>query len=1307
MAEHLLIAAVDVAKYWLLIIYVKLKNFNRLHFLTHITDTCEMTLPASIEPFRSYWMAGYEGADHLNKTGATLSMNHATQHIERADADYRLLDQFSMRTIRESVGWRLIESDGNFDFSSLETRIDAARALDIQIIWTLCHYGWPSDIDIFSKEFIERFARFCSAVAKHLTNRFGSGGIYSPMNEISFTAWNFCHHGFIRNGLSGHIDAVELKRQLVRATIAGCNAIWEIDPNARMLHCDPIIHVIAPPGNQALATAAGAYRQAQFEAWDCLCGRLDPELGGAPRYLDLIGVNYYHNNQWEIGAEENLWWHLGSTRRSRLHQLLTEVHQRYGRPLLLSETSHVGSGRGAWIKELADEIVLARQQGVDLRGICLYPAIDRPDWDDATHWHKSGLWDVHIDGEKKFERVLCEPYAHALRRAQRFTGCFCPINTPSRRQGDRMPAIIVFSHLRWDFVYQRPQHLLSHLAAYYPIIFVEEPVYHEGPGFFKITSPAPHVDVYQPHTSVSMPGFHDDQLPQLRKMVRQLTTDYPEHIVWFYTPMALPLLQELHPRLVVYDCMDKLAAFKNAPKQLVQRENAVLKIADIVFTGGPSLYRAKCDRHPNVHCFPSSVDVVHFTQALDRTNSHPAHRSIPGPRLGFYGVIDERFDVELVASVADAHPRWQIVLVGPIVKIDPQVLPTRPNIHYLGQQPYQALPHFLAGWDVCLLPFAINDSTRFISPTKTLEYMAAELPIVSTSITDVANLYGAVVSIASDTASFITACEEALLLTPESRTDKIFMMRKIVESTSWESTALHMHKLLSAIPIKETSTIHKEDEVTPSNATANVNSLRKPINQHSVKCAILGAGPTGLSAAYHLNQESLLLDKNSTVGGWCRSIEDNGFTFDHAGHIMFSNDPYVLKLYQTLLGNNLHWQNREAWIYSKNVFTRYPFQGALYGLPPAVIKECIVGAIEARYRQHDNTQKTDCPSGVAQAYDCCADGSLTLPTPSSAAAEYRQSDNFEEFIYHTWGEGIAKHFAIPYNKKLWTVPLSEMETSWLGGRVPLPNLEEIIEGALEPVAKPMGPNSRFGYPLRGGFQSLMSGFLPHIKGTIELNAEVVSVSTRAHVIALADGRRFQYESLINTMPLPEFIRLLGSEAPEHVRAAARGLRHVSVRCVNLGIARTNITDKHWIYYPEDTIFHRIFVQGNTSQTCNAPGGFGLTCEISYSPSKPLPVDGQHLIDRCMEDLVNVGLLRSNDRLITANQVDMPYAYVLYDNARAHHVATIKAWLAQHDISLAGRYGEWEYYNSDHAFIAGKKAAEAILWAQPKKSAMAE
>jgi hypothetical protein len=361
-----------------------------------------------------------------------------------------------------------------------------------------------------------------------------------------------------------------------------------------------------------------------------------------------------------------------------------------------------------------------------------------------------------------------------------------------------MPTLIVFCHLRWDFVFQRPQHLMTRLAEHYQILFVEEPIHSEGPAHLQKTAVAPNITVCRPHTPIPHThGFHDDQLPTLQGLLADLVPEDERPVVWFYTPMALPLLQGLNPSLVVYDCMDELAAFKNPPKQLLQRESALLGIADLVFTGGPSLYEAKKDRHANAHCFSSSVDAKHFRRALDASISHLEQAEIAGPRLGFYGVIDERFDTDLIRQMAAAHPEWQIVLVGPVVKIDPAELPRADNVHYMGQRNYDELPKFLAGWDVCLLPFAMNDSTKFISPTKVLEYMAAEKLSVSTPITDVKVPYGDVVAIASTADEFIAACERMLAATADEKAKMVERMREIVANTSWDKTATRMHELIS------------------------------------------------------------------------------------------------------------------------------------------------------------------------------------------------------------------------------------------------------------------------------------------------------------------------------------------------------------------------------------------------------------------------------------------------------------------------------------------------------------------------------
>jgi UDP-galactopyranose mutase len=369
-------------------------------------------------------------------------------------------------------------------------------------------------------------------------------------------------------------------------------------------------------------------------------------------------------------------------------------------------------------------------------------------------------------------------------------------------------SIVVFSHLRWNFVYQRPQHLISRLAARRPVLFIEEPELDpEAPARWERSSPHPNVTILKPHTAIEARGFHADQLPALEPLIAELAVELADttFIAWLYTPMALPLAEALGPDAIVYDCMDELSLFLGAPPELLSREAALLECADVMFTGGPSLFRAKQARHPNVHCFPSSVDAAHFRQARHGIAEADDQVRIPHPRLGFYGVIDERLDLPLLDAVAQARPGWHIVLVGPVVKIDPASLPRRPNIHYFGQRSYDDLPRYLAGWDVCLLPFARNDATRFISPTKTLEYMAAELPIVSTPITDVAEPYGDIVYLGSTPGEFLEACHAALAAGADERAERAGQMRRVLAGTSWDVTVAAMEKLLAAAVAKQTT----------------------------------------------------------------------------------------------------------------------------------------------------------------------------------------------------------------------------------------------------------------------------------------------------------------------------------------------------------------------------------------------------------------------------------------------------------------------------------------------------------------------
>ncbi len=325
--------------------------------------------------------------------------------------------------------------------------------------------------------------------------------------------------------------------------------------------------------------------------------------------------------------------------------------------------------------------------------------------------------------------------------------------------------VFVFSHLRWDFVFQRPQHLLTRCAAKRRVFFIEEPIAEDRVDVHAEIGPrTPGVVVARLRVPRGMEAGR--QLDAQRRLISRLANEHGvgRFLTWYYTPMALEFTRHLAADLVIYDCMDELSNFAGAPRGLREREEELFRRAHLVFCGGQSLYEAKRPAHRNIHAIPSSIDAAHFGRARRALPEPEDQRVIPGPRLGFFGVLDERFDRDLVDAVARARPDWHLVFIGPVVKIDPASLPQRPNVHYLGPRPYADLPGYLAHWDVALMPFAINDATRFISPTKTPEYLAAGRPVVSTPIRDVVRPYGelGLVRIADEPEAFVAACEEAL-----------------------------------------------------------------------------------------------------------------------------------------------------------------------------------------------------------------------------------------------------------------------------------------------------------------------------------------------------------------------------------------------------------------------------------------------------------------------------------------------------------------------------------------------------------------
>jgi UDP-galactopyranose mutase len=370
---------------------------------------------------------------------------------------------------------------------------------------------------------------------------------------------------------------------------------------------------------------------------------------------------------------------------------------------------------------------------------------------------------------------------------------------------DHEPAtLICFSHLRWNFVFQRPQHLMSRFAREMTVIFWEEPVdiaRRETP-FLQVrqAEDAPGVRVVVPH----LPEGMSDEAREaaLKRLLDAHVASISGNLIaWYYTPMMLPFSRHLEAAATVYDAMDELSKFRFAPARLLELEQELLSKADIVFTGGSSLYEAKKDRHDSVHCFPSSVDRVHFLKARARQFEPADQEDLPRPRLGFYGVLDERFDTELLGKIAEMRPDWSFVMVGPIVKIAPEDLPHRGNIHYLGPKTYAELPAYLSGWDVALMPFAMNESTEFISPTKTPEYLAGGKPVVSTPIRDVVRHYGQLqgVKIAVDAESFVAACEEALELSRGPDKGWLAEADLMLSASSWDTTQARMAGLIAEL----------------------------------------------------------------------------------------------------------------------------------------------------------------------------------------------------------------------------------------------------------------------------------------------------------------------------------------------------------------------------------------------------------------------------------------------------------------------------------------------------------------------------
>jgi len=423
---------------------------------------------------------------------------------------------------------------------------------------------------------------------------------------------------------------------------------------------------------------------------------------------------------------------------------------------------------------------------------------------------------------------------------------------------------------------------------------------------------------------------------------------------------------------------------------------------------------------------------------------------------------------------------------------------------------------------------------------------------------------------------------------------------------------------------------------------------------------IIGAGLAGLSTAYHLGDRPYrVMEKEKEAGGLCRSYQMDGFTFDMTGHLLHFRQVEIKALVESLLAGRLEKHNRRSFIYSHRTYTEYPFQVNTYGLPPEVVRECLLGFI------------------------------ATLTNPSTVPLKER---SFKEWILENLGEGMAKHFMVPFNEKLWQVSLDELTSDWVSWLVPKPDLKDVVNGALGIKDKAFGYNPTFLYPAQGGIGVLPQAFLPGVK-EIVYGSELVEVDTQRRRATFQDGRVEDYDILVSTMPVPELVRR-STDLPQAIRDAAAGLRCVSVYNVNLGVGRERVSDYHWIYFPEPEYpFYRAGFPMNFSPALGRSGCSSLYVEVSHQPTETIPPPV--LLQRIREGMERAGIFRSDDEIVVADVRDIRYAYVLFDKHRARALPAILEELERRGIHSIGRYGRWEHTSMEDAIAQGRTLAEKL------------
>ncbi len=721
---------------------------------------------------RSFWMGGYEGADHVNAAGEALDMVRATGHLARLDEDYRRAARLGLRTLRETIGWRLSEGAGGaLDLGRAVQLAQAARRAGIQPLWTLMHYGLPPDLSFFDDALIERFARFAGAVARALRPLCEAPRFYTPVNEISFLAWAASCGGVLQateadaaldaageaaSGLaldsvsSSERSGYQVKRRLVRAALAGMAAIRAEDPQARFLHIEPLVHVAAPPDRPELDALARQIRDYQWQALDLLSGRLEPGLGGHERALDWLGFNHYHSSQWEAQTEKRLAWHLRDPRRLPVSALLLEAFQRYRRPLVLAETGHVGMGRAAWLHEMAGEALQARALGLPLQGICLYPLLDRPDWCDTGRWHRCGLWQpagseapAPAAGTRPDSRVPVQAYARALRA---WRGLPAAPKAPGRR-------LLVLLPVRWEGLDAPLQRLLRRLAgeampgdacpapeACFSVLLVEPPRPTAGPPLQRRHRLGPALELLVLHE----PGAHAGWATpgQDLTLLRAAVGRGPEGgtLTWL---MRWPLSQV---QAQVRRTLPGNALLLQPDAQALPPDRSASALqAALLLCEGP-LQAAHWSAQGAAQEAVARVPVLRLPLALPARALRPPPalsyeaqeiRALlgpaTGPRLLVMARPQQAPDPAWLEALARLRPAWQFLMLGSQAPAEGSWPAT---CRGLGELAPELLPALLQAADAGLVLAPVHAATEHLWPELAILARGAGLPLCSTPLAE-------------------------------------------------------------------------------------------------------------------------------------------------------------------------------------------------------------------------------------------------------------------------------------------------------------------------------------------------------------------------------------------------------------------------------------------------------------------------------------------------------------------------------------------------------------------------------------------